>query len=172
MNWVIYVDVAVGFTLAAAVLIAAVVAGREAPRHRAIWIVGMALLALRALFSVAIGVGVLLASDGTWAFALGALALLLLIPTAYLRPRWAGITLIVTAVVQPALLVALSPLGGEGEAFPVEVMLGFYSLTAAIIGGVLIAATLAWGHPRESTEAVPAEESIVRESPEAAERPR
>lgn len=145
MNWAIYVDVSVGLALSLAVLAMAIVAGREAAAHRVLWIVGLVLLGLRALFSVTIGIGAMVASGGMWAFAVGALALLLILPTAYLRPRWAGITLLVTAVLQPLLLLVLNPIAGERDAFPVEVMLGFYSLTAAIIGGVLIASTLRWG---------------------------
>ena len=150
MNWAIYVDVGVGFALSLAVLVMALFAGREPAVHRVLWIVGLVLLALRAIFSVAIGVGVMVASGGMWAFALGALALLLILPTAYLRPRWGGITLLVTAVLQPLLLLVLNPIAGERDAFPVEVMLGFYSLTAAIIGGVLIASTLRWGSAIET----------------------
>lgn len=149
MNWAIYVDVAVGLALSLAVLVMAIVAGREAAAHRVLWIVGLVMLALRALFSVAVGTGVMVASGGVWAFAMGALALLLIIPTAYLRPRWAGIALLVTAVLQPLLLLVLNPLAGERDAFPVEVMLGFYSVTVAIIGGVLIASTLRWGREQE-----------------------
>ena len=161
MNWVIYVDVSVGLALSVAVLVMAILAGRELAVHRVLWIVGIMLLALRALFSVAIGTGVMVASDGTWAFALGALALLFVIPIAYLRPRWAGITLLVTAVLQPLLLLVLNPVAGERDAFPVEVMLGFYSVTVAIIGGVLIASTLQWGREQASEEqpAVVTEES-------------
>ena len=164
MNWAIYVDVAVGLALSVAVLVMAILAGREPAVHRVLWIVGIVLLALRALFSVAIGTGVMVASDGTWAFALGALALLFVIPIAYLRPRWAGITLLVTAVLQPLLLRVLNPVAGERDAFPVEVMLGFYSVTVAIIGAVLIASTLRWGHqqaPEEQTALV-TEESAGR----------
>ena len=150
MNWAIYVDVAVGLALATGVLVASAVAGREEPRHRVVWIIGLLLLGLRALFSVAVGVGVTVASSGMWAFAVGALALLLIIPTAYLRPRWAGITLLVTAVLQPLLLVVLNPVAGERDAFPVEVMLGFYSFPVTIIGGVLIASTLRWGSANET----------------------
>ena len=149
MNWAIYVDVAVGFALSLAVVIMAIVAGREPAVHRVLWIMGLVLLVLRAIFSVAIGAGVTVASGGMWAFAVGALALVLIIPTAYLRPRWAGITLLVTAVLQPLLLLVLNPIAGERDAFPVEVMLGFYSATVAIIGGVLIASTLRWGSEQE-----------------------
>lgn len=154
MNWAVYVDVAVGFLLAAVALAMAIASGREAAVHRTLWIVGLVLLSLRALFSVAIGTGVLIASSGMWAFALGAVALVLLVPTAYLRPRWAGIVLLVTAVVQPALLLALRPLAGTRDEFPVEVMLGFYSVPAVIIGGVLLASTIAWGR-RPDDEATP-----------------
>ena len=155
MNWAIYVDVAVGLALSLALLVMAIAAGREAAVHRVLWIVGLVLLALRALFSVAVGTGVMVASGGEWAFALGALALLLIIPTAYLRPRWAGIALLVTAVLQPLLLLVLNPLAGERDAFPVEVMLGFYSVTVAIIGGVLIASTLRWGREQEPEDQTP-----------------
>jgi len=152
MNWAIYVDVAVGFLLAAVVLVMAIVYGREAAAHRVLWIIGLVLLSLRALFSVAVGVGVMAASGGTWAFAFGALALLLIVPTAYLRPRWAGIALLATAVLQPLLLWVLNPLAGEQEAFPVDVMLGFYSVSVAVIGVVLIAATVPWGRASEPEE--------------------
>ena len=152
MNWAIYVDVAVGCALVLAVLVMAILAGGEPAAHRVLWIVGFVLLVLRALFSVAIGIGVMVASGGTWAFALGALALVLLIPTAYLRPQWAGITLLVTAVLQPLLLLVLNPVAGERDAFPVEVMLGFYSVSAALIGAVLIACTLRWGRGEEGSE--------------------
>lgn len=165
MNWAIYVDVAVGLALSLAVLVMAIVAGREAAVHRVLWIVGLVLLALRALFSVAVGTGVMVASGGTWAFAVGALALLFIIPIAYLRPRWAGITLLVTAVLQPLLLLVLNPLAGERDAFPVEVMLGFYSVTVAIIGALLIASTLRWGHqqaPEEQTSVVSEESARQR----------
>lgn len=161
MNWAIYVDVAVGLALSLAVLVMAIAAGREAAMHRVLWIVGLVLLSLRALFSVAIGAGTMVASGGMWAFALGAVALLLIIPTAYLRPRWAGIALLVTAVLQPLLLLVLNPLAGERDAFPVEVMLGFYSVTVTIIGGVLIASTLRWGREREPEGQTPV---VIEES--------
>ena len=90
MNWAIYVDVAVGFALSLAVVIMAIVAGREPAVHRVLWIVGLVLLVLRAIFSVAIGAGVMAASGGMWAFALGALALVLIIPTAY-RSNLSGV---------------------------------------------------------------------------------
>lgn len=152
MNWAIYIDVAVGLAFSLAVLVMAIFAGREPAAHQVVWIVGLVLLALRALFSVAVGVGVMVASGGMWAFALGALALVLVIPIAYLRPRWAGIVLLVTAVVQPLLLLVLNPVAGERDAFPVEVMLGFYTVTAAVIGAVLIASTLRWGRGQEPDE--------------------
>jgi len=150
MNWVIYVDVAVGMALAITLLVISLIAGREPARHRAVWIVGVVLLGLRALFSSAVGVGTWVSSGDTWAFALGAAALALLVPAAILRPRWAGIGLLVSAVLQPLLLVILRPFAGLGDDFPVGVMLGFYSFTVAIIGGVLIASTL--GGPRESDD--------------------
>ena len=160
MNWAIYVDVAVGLALVVSVLVASIVAGREEPHHRVVWIVGLVLLVLRAAFSVAIGVGVIVASRDTWAFAMGALALVLTVPIAYLRPRWAGITLLVTAVLQPLLLWVLNPIAGEWDAFPVEVMLGFYSLPVAIIGVVLVASTLRWGREPEVKEpGAPVEEA-------------
>jgi hypothetical protein len=150
MNWVIYVDVAVGMALASTLLVISFIAGREPARHRAVWIVGVVLLGLRALFSSAVGVGTWVSSGDTWAFALGAAALALLVPAAILRPRWAGIGLLVSAVLQPLLLVTLRPFAGVGDDFPVGVMLGFYSFTVAIIGGVLIASTL--GGPKESDD--------------------
>ena len=159
MNWVIYVDMAVGMALAVTVLVVVLIAGREVPRHRALWIVGVVLLALRALFSSAVGVGTWAASGDVWAFALGAAALVLVIPAAILRPRWAGIGLLVSAVVQPGLLVILGPFADAGEEFPLEVMLGFYSLTVAVIGGILIASTLSWGKAAEGDAAAPAESS-------------
>lgn len=157
MNWAIYVDVALGFALSLAVLVMALFARREPPAHRVLWIVGLVLLSIRTFFSVAIGVGVTVASQGTWVFALGAFALVLLIPAAYLRPRWAGITLLVTAVLQPLLLLVLNPIAGEREAFPVEVMLGFYSVTAIVIGAVLVASTARWGKTKEVAQPETAE---------------
>ena len=163
MNWAIYVDVVVGMALAIAVLVMALVAGREPAIHRTVWIVGLVLLALRALFSTAIGTGTWLASGDMWAIALGALALVLMVPAAFLRPRWAGIALLVSAVLQPLLLLVLRPFAGVREEFPVEVMLGFYSLTVVIIGGVLIASTL--GAPRQpEASAVAPEQSAERVS--------
>lgn len=150
MSWVIYVDVAVGMALAITLLVISFIAGREPARHRAVWIVGVVMLGLRALFSSAVGVGTWVSSGDTWAFALGAAALALLVPAAILRPRWAGIGLLVSAVLQPLLLVILRPFAGPGDDFPVGVMLGFYSFTVAIIGGVLIASTL--GGPKESDD--------------------
>lgn len=153
MNWVIYVDVMVGMALAITVLVVSLVAGREPARHRVVWIVGIVLLALRALVATAIGMGSWLSSGDMWAIALGALALVLMVPAAILRPRWAGIALLVSAVLQPLLLLILRPFAGEGEAFPIEVMLGFYSFTVAVIGGVLIASTL--GRRTESEDEAP-----------------
>ena len=153
MSWAIYVDVAIGMALAITLLVISFIAGREAPRHRALWIVGVVLLGLRALFSSAVGVGTWVSSGDTWAIALGALALVLMVPAAILRPRWAGIGLLVSAVLQPLLLVTLRPFAGAGDDFPVEVMLGFYSFTVAVIGGVLIASTL--GRRRESEDEAP-----------------
>ena len=150
MNWVIYVDVAVGMALAVTLLVISFIAGREPARHRAVWIVGVVLLGLRALLSSAVGVGTWVSSGDTWAIALGALALVLMVPAAILRPRWAGIGLLVSAVLQPLLLVTLRPFAGVGDDFPVGVMLGFYSFTVAVIGGVLIASTL--GGPKESDD--------------------
>jgi hypothetical protein len=150
MSWVIYVDVAVGMALAVAVLVMSIVAGRDPAPHRVVWIVGVVLLAVRALFSSAVGVGTWVSSGDTWAIALGAAALVLMVPAAILRPRWAGIGLLVSAVLQPLLLVILRPFADAGDDFPVGVMLGFYSLTVAVIGGVLIASTL--GRPRESED--------------------
>lgn len=142
MSWAIYVDVAVGFLLTAVVLAIAIASGRQKAAHHVLWLVGLVLLILRAGLSVVIGVGVMGASGGMWAFTLGAAALVLVVPLAILRPRWAGIVLIVTAVLQPLVLLVLRPLAGVREEFPVEVMLGFYSLPAAVIGGVLIASTI------------------------------
>lgn len=146
MTWVLYVDVAVGLVLALGFLAMAIVAGREAPAHKALWVVAVSLLVVRALFSLSIGMGVLFTSDSTWSFAIGATALALFIPTAVLRPRWAGIGLLISAVLQPALLFVLGRLAGVAEQeFPVEVMLAFYSLTVSIIGGLLILSTARWG---------------------------
>lgn len=117
--------------------------GRTPPIHAVLWAVGLSLLVLRALFSVAIALGVLISSDASWAFAIGAVALVTTIPIAVLQPRWAGITLLASAVLQPSVLFVLGRLAGVSqEEFPVEVMLGFYSLTVAVIGGILIASTL------------------------------
>lgn len=163
MNWAIYFDVAVGFLMAAVVLALAIVSGRQEAAHWGLWIVGIVLLSLRALFSLAVGMGTLIASGGMWAIALGAVAWLLVIPIAFLRPRWAGIVLLVSAFVQPALLFALRPLAGERDEFPVEVMLGFYSLSAIVIGGVLIASTISWGRTSadEPAVAAPASERVA-----------
>lgn len=171
MTWVLYVDVAVGLALSVGLLAASVVAGRAPVVHPVLWALGLGFLVLRALFSLSIGIGVLVSTDATWAFAIGALALALIIPSAVLRPRWAGIMLLVTAVVQPALLFVLGGVSGlAGQEFPVEAMLGFYSLTVAIIGGVLIAATL--GHRKEvpaSDSAQPASEPARAATPTGAE---
>ena len=150
MTWVLYVDVVVGLVLAAGVLMVSLMAGGERPPHRALWIVAVVLLAVRALFSAAMGVGVLVSSDRTWSFAIGALALVLMVPAAILRPRWTGIALLITAVLQPGLLFVLGRLGGVAEQeFPVEVMLVFYSLTVSVIGVLLIASTMTWGKAAE-----------------------
>lgn len=159
MNWAIYFDVAVGFLMAAVVLAMAIVSGRQQAEHHGLWIVGLVLLSVRTLFSLAVGMGALVASSGMWAIALGAVAWLLVIPIAFLRPRWAGVVLLVSAVVQPALLFALRPLAGTRDEFPVEVMLGFYSLTAIVIGGVLIASTMSWGQASADEATVVAPES-------------
>lgn len=159
MSWAIYVDVAIGMALAITLLVISFIAGREAPRHRALWIVGVVLLGLRALFSSAVGVGTWVSSGDTWAFALGAAALALVVPAAIIRPRWAGIGLLVSAVLQPLLLVILQPFAGAGDDFPIGVMLGFYSLTVAVIGGILIASTLTWGTAAQDDAAAPAESS-------------
>ena len=159
MSWAIYVDVAIGMALAITLLVISFIAGREAPRHRALWIVGVVLLGLRALFSSAVGVGTWVSSGDTWAFALGAAALALVVPAAIIRPRWAGIGLLVSAVLQPLLLVILQPFAGTGDDFPIGVMLGFYSLTVAVIGGILIASTLTWGTAAQDDAAAPAESS-------------
>jgi hypothetical protein len=88
-------------------------------------------------------------SDASWAFAVGAVALVVTIPIAVLQPRWAGFTLLASAVLQPAVLYVLGRLAGVVEQeFPVEVMLVFYSLTVAVIGAVLILSTLSWGQKR------------------------
>ena len=162
MSWAIYVDVAIGMALAITLLVISFIAGREAPRHRALWIVGVVLLGLRALFSSAVGVGTWVSSGDTWAFALGAAALALVVPAAIIRPRWAGIGLLVSAVLQPLLLVILQPFAGAGDDFPVGVMLGFYSFTVAVIGGILIASTLTWGKAAEGDATAPAESSADR----------
>ena len=159
MSWAIYVDVAIGMALAITLLVISFIAGREAPRHRALWIVGVVLLGLRALFSSAVGVGTWVSSGDTWAFALGAAALALVVPAAIIRPRWAGIGLLVSAVLQPLLLVILQPFAGAGDDFPIGVMLGFYSFTVAVIGGILIASTLSWGTAAQDDAAAPAESS-------------
>lgn len=159
MSWAIYVDVAIGMALAITLLVISFIAGREAPRHRALWIVGVVLLGLRALFSSAVGVGTWVSSGDVWAFALGAAALALVVPAAIIRPRWAGIGLLVSAVLQPLLLVILQPFAGAGDDFPIGVMLGFYSLTVAVIGGILIASTLTWGTAAQDDAAAPAESS-------------
>ena len=159
MSWAIYVDVAIGMALAITLLVISLIAGRESARHRAVWIVGVVLLGLRALFSSAVGVGTWVSSGDTWAVALGAAALVLMVPAAILRPRWAGIGLLVSAVLQPLLLVILQPLAGAGDDFPVGVMLGFYSFTVAVIGGILIASTLTWGKAAEGEATAPAKAS-------------
>ena len=163
MTWVLYVDVAVGFAFALGVLVMAILARREAPVHTVLWAIALGLLVLRALFSLSIGIGVLLASDRSWAFAIGAAALTLLVPAAVLRPRWAGIALLVTAVAQPAILFVLGRLSGlAGEEFPVEVMLGFYSVPVSIIGALLILSTIRWGRREEPADAAvsaPADQS-------------
>ena len=159
MSWAIYVDVAIGMALAITLLVISFIAGREAPRHRALWIVGVVLLGLRALFSSAVGVGTWVSSGDTWAFALGAAALALVVPAAIIRPRWAGIGLLVSAVLQPLLLVILQPFAGAGDDFPIGVMLGFYSFTVAVIGGILIASTLTWEKTAQGDAAAPAESS-------------
>lgn len=148
MTWVLYADVAIGLALASGVLVMSLLAGRRPPIHTALWAVGLSLLVLRAVFSVAIALGVLVASEASWAFAIGAVALVTTIPIAVLQPRWAGITLLVSAVLQPTVLFVLGRVAGvPQEGFPVEVMLVFYSLTVAVIGGLLIASTL--GRPSQ-----------------------
>lgn len=151
MTWVLYVDVSVGMALAMGVLVMALLTGRKPPVHVVLWAIGLALLTLRALLALAIAIGVLVASEASWAFLIGAIALVVTIPAAVLQPRWAGITLLISAVVQPAILFTLGRLAGVAdEEFPVDAMLGLYSLTVAIIGGVLIASTL--GHPTRNGE--------------------
>jgi hypothetical protein len=164
MSWAIYVDVAIGMALAITLLVISFIAGREPARHRAVWIVGVVLLGLRALFSSAVGVGTWVSSGDTWAFALGAAALVLVVPAAIIRPRWAGIGLLVSAVLQPLLLVILEPFAGAGDDFPVGVMVGFYSFTVAVIGGILIASTLSRASESEDGASTVTVEPVERVS--------
>jgi hypothetical protein len=164
MTWVLYVDVSLGMALAVGVLVMAVLTGRKPPVHVVLWAIGLGLLTLRALLAVAIGVGILVASEASWAFLIGAIALVVTIPAAVLQPRWAGIALLISAILQPAILFVLGLLAGVAdEEFPVDAMLGLYSLTVAIIGGVLIASTL--GRPRQPERLpVPASAVSTRQS--------
>lgn len=147
MDQVFFFDVILGFVMAVAVVIAALVAGRERALHSALWILGLTVLSLRALLSLATGVGMALGTDHDYVVLLGAAALVLLIPAAVLRPRWAGFVLMATAIVQPGILFLAEQQAGEGPGpwIPSGVMLVFYGIPAIIAGALLIASTLRWG---------------------------
>ena len=106
-------------------------------------------LCLGAAFHLLVSYGALSAGGPDMAWVLiGTLALLVTVGVAVLRPRWAGLGLIITGASFPALLwlAGLIVSSGVEETVPVPVMLGFYSVPAAIVGTVLLLSTVTRRH--------------------------
>lgn len=145
MNAAMYLIVGIGLVASIVLLVLALRAGREEPVHRIAWIVGLVALCLGAAFHLLVSYGALSAGgpDMTWVL-VGTLALLVTVGVAVLRPRWAGLGLIITGAWFPALLwlAELIVSSGVEETVPVPVMLGFYSVPAAIVGTVLLLSTV------------------------------
>lgn len=143
MERVFYLDVILGLLIALAVLTASLWAGRQRPAHDVPWAIGLVVLSGRALLSTITGVGIVLATDHDPVVLIGAVALLLMIPAAILRPKWAGIALLISAIVQPGILfIAEQTSSGPGPWIPAGVMLVFYSIPVVVAGVLLIVSTL------------------------------
>lgn len=138
---VMYLVVSVGLAVGVVLLVLALRAGRHRPRHPALFWVGFVLLALDTAFHIPLGVGSVIAGGPAAAWLLiGALAFGAALWLAFIRPDWAGWALIGTAVGLPVILIvgsAITPADPQGET-PWQVMLGFYSLPALVMGTLLV----------------------------------
>jgi hypothetical protein len=162
----IYVVVGTGLTAGVLLLVFAIPRGRVAPARNAPWVVGLVILALDTALHVAASIGALVDGGlgGAW-FILGTLAFLAVLVVAVLRPRWAGLALLVSAAVVPlALAVGGLTANGVAEgAVPWPVALVTYSVPAAVSGGLLVLSS--WARRRKPGD--PPEADVRSRAPSA-----
>ena len=149
MTWV----VAVGLLVSLAALGVAVTRPRERPVRAIPWWIAVVLLGIDTALHAVIGVAAALASwrEGGW-LVIAALAIGGMLGAAILRPRLGGLALMSTAVLMPAVLIAVDAVIRDDAQVlvPLPVMLLAYSTRALVVGLLLLASSIG-----ASTPAVP-----------------
>lgn len=131
--------VSLGAASAAVLLILALVSGRRAPGHKAVWILGLVLAGIPAALLTLVAIAAAFSDGGRWLI-IGVLGLVLLLALALLRPLWSGWAFIGSGLALPLLLRVGDLLLPAETQLPVDVLRGvmFYSVRAALTGFVLI----------------------------------
>jgi hypothetical protein len=146
MSILMYLVVMTGLTASIVVLALAAAKRRAAPPRTALWILGLVVLGIDTLLHVVASVGMAIAGGvgGAWLY-LGTLGFVALLAAAFIRPRWAGVALLASAVLVPLMLAVGGLVGGEGERadVPWSVAAVTYSVPAVLSGSLLLGSTIA-----------------------------
>lgn len=161
---VMFLVVGVGLAVGVVLLVLALREGRHRPRHPALFWVGFVLLALDTALHIPLGVGSVIAGGpmASWLL-IGTLAFGAVLWLAFIRPDWAGWALIGTAAGLPAILVlgsAITPAEPDFET-PWQVMLGFYSLPALVMGTLLVLSMKEFGGNAVASESSAADLDVT-----------
>lgn len=146
------ITVSIALVASVVLLILALRAGKDQPRRRWAFIVGLVLFGMSVGLHLALAIAVTVrlvthldAAPGqallTMApIAVGTAALVVCLVSALWRPVWTGGYLLGTVVAIPAVLWLLQSLLGDdlSESIPPEVLLMTYSLPTAVIAGALV----------------------------------
>jgi hypothetical protein len=147
----LYLVASVGLVVGLVLAVLAVIKGRSVPQRRVPWIVALVVLGTDALLHVVASLAFMVAAmevsgwtEVGW-FVIGTLGFLAILAVGVLRPRWAGWCLLASAVVVP-LVFAVGGLTVQSDAAgqpPWPIGLMFYSIPAAVTGGLFLFSTTA-----------------------------
>ena len=141
MSLAMYWVVGLGLLYSATMAAIAISRGRLAPARTVPWIIAIVVLSLDVVIHLAMSIGVLVAepSQGGW-IVVGTLAIAGILVGAIWQPRFAGWAYVLSALLMPLILIIVAAASPEGATalVPLQVMLGFYSSRAIIVGLLLV----------------------------------
>ena len=153
-----FVILSLGAGSALVALVAASVIGRQPIVHRWVWVIGLIVAGLPAVFITIVSVAVFLSPGGVNWIIVGGIGLWAIFVTAIIRPRIAAWVSIASGVALPLLLLLAQWVSTEVNAPIISPLtgLGSYSWRAVLLGGLLL-----WSvHERAKAEAPAPTESV------------